>query len=444
MLVGLGRSLSTTVVKTRHADYANPNLLDRETIKIPPPDYDMEEYVLPQPVVNESSAEVEVEKKVEYTDARPYWLQDINSLGKGPVGMLGEEEELFWKSLISRYLIPISRKPEQQERTKKELLGLRNKVVIAFFMIDILFIALIQTLQTIPVDISASHTPAIGNASAKSSSGYYVHFECMVDGQVTDQYIDPVGFAFLAVFGLFLVIQFLGMLTHRLFSLIQIVSSTVLCRNRTNDNMSYLKLTETMAKIDGGQQSPDTISLSSSTKTEADEDLYDRVSDRATNKVISRVDSERKIYATIDRSFAQRFLALGPRISSEIQDSRDRALISSARQRSQSIMSNRPPTTESAYQDAQTRQPRLGRTKTRARMDAMQDIARRRRELFSAQRQERIKKKFGFSDTEIEGEGRRIQRYIPEVRDIRAYSFLSDINSTTSAHTGILDLDEEE
>jgi hypothetical protein len=436
------------MLKMRLADDANPTLSDKQPFDIPPPDYDSDDHE-PAITAEQTKGEEEIipEKKV-YSDAKPYWIDDVNAVGKGPVGSLDEKEEDFWKHLIRRYLLPIEKNPEREKRIKNELLSLRNKAVLAFFMIDILFIALLQTLQMIPKDLTTSETQLNGTSSADDSGGYYIEFKCTgLDGESKDQQIDPVGFAFLAVFGLFLVIQFFGMLFHRLFSLIQIVSSTVLCRRRS-DNMSYLELTEQMTKVGGDDQSSDTQSISSTTdgldsrrpsiQTEAgDNQLYRSTGGPADQRnVMKRLQSERKVYVTMDKIFAQRFLALNQQMNSESQD---------PERSNGSIQRHRPPSVITSP-NRHPQRGKLARNMTHARMDIMQDIVCRRRDLFNDQRQERIKKQFMLSDKDIQGEGRRLQRLFPEVREARAFSYsshMTDISSRTH-QTGMTRLDEEE
>ena len=427
-LLSRGRTASTLRRKassraTRIDDASNPNPILYET---PQPDYDMEDH---GPDTDTVPKKKEVEPKIEYSDAKPYWTQDVNAVGKGYVDSLEEKEEDFWKHLIRRYLLPIDQNPEREERIKKDLLSLRNKAVIGFFMIDLLFIALIQTLQMIPVDLSTA-APGV-NSSSAGESGYYVEFTCYdpVNEVTTTQYIEPVGFAFLMVFGVFLVIQFLGMFMHRLFSLIQIVSSTVLIRRRSNnDNMSFMKLTETMAKLED-QKSPDSMSTISSADLDsrrqsvqgdvAFDDEAGHMSRGQTGDVIKRLQEDRKIYTTIGKTFAQRFLALTGTIDPDKADALD------ANRKKTEIMRRatnvfRTPS-ETTEPHTRPQHSNLKRTKTRG-ADALLDIARRRADLFQPDRQEQIKRHYRLSATDIAGEADKIQRRLPEVREFRTFS----------------------
>ena len=63
----------------------------------------------------------------------------------------------FWKDLIKRYLFPIDLDKDKKERIETELKELRNKAVLAFFMLNVIFVVLIQTLQVRLVFITESH-----------------------------------------------------------------------------------------------------------------------------------------------------------------------------------------------------------------------------------------------------------------------------------------------
>lgn len=82
----------------------------------------------------------------------PKWLED-DDLGKGRTRYLGNDEKSFWKDLIKKYLLPLERNEEQQKKVQQELLELRNKMSMMFFMLNGLFIVIIFTLQ-----VSVSYT----------------------------------------------------------------------------------------------------------------------------------------------------------------------------------------------------------------------------------------------------------------------------------------------
>lgn len=76
----------------------------------------------------------------------PRWLDD-SDLGFGRTRFLGKDEKTFWKDLIKKYLFPLERNEAQQKRVQQDLLELRNKMSLMFFMLNGLFIVIVFTLQ---------------------------------------------------------------------------------------------------------------------------------------------------------------------------------------------------------------------------------------------------------------------------------------------------------
>ena len=189
------------------------------------------------------------------SDVEP-WIED-KDLGKGVERDLGAEETEFWQQLINKYLYPLATNKEHEERVGKELKSLRNKAVTAFFLIDFLVIVLIETLEQFETIASAG----------ESNFTTHIHYTC--GGQ--DLSIDPIGFAFIVVFGAILVIQLLGMLAHRFFTLLQIVSTTRISNKRKGVGKRNEEVV-TLAKqiMMGTGDDADNISLAS-TVTQDDE-----------------------------------------------------------------------------------------------------------------------------------------------------------------------------
>lgn len=78
------------------------------------------------------------------------WLYD-GELARGEVDDLPSTEEDFWKELIEAYLQPID-DTDRKDQIAKGLKDLRDKMVIAFFMINSLFV-LVIFLLTLKKDI---------------------------------------------------------------------------------------------------------------------------------------------------------------------------------------------------------------------------------------------------------------------------------------------------
>ncbi|KAK3787778.1 hypothetical protein RRG08_038483, partial [Elysia crispata] len=91
----------------------------------------------------------------------------------------------------------------------QELLELRNKTCLAFFLINCLFVVMVFMLQQVSQD----------------SSNLSIQIDCSISGFVGESF-EPISLAFMLVFGVLLVIQFLAMLVHRLSTFLHISAAT--------------------------------------------------------------------------------------------------------------------------------------------------------------------------------------------------------------------------
>lgn len=125
------------------------------------------------------------------------------------VKKLDESEREFWDKLIERYLEPIRDDEAHKEKVTRELKSLRNKSVFMYFMANLLWVVATFVLQLIGVDIISIRIPK-----------YYPN------GTLSDEYlkVEPVSLMFLFSFAILLLIQFLAMLYHRIYTLIHVVS----------------------------------------------------------------------------------------------------------------------------------------------------------------------------------------------------------------------------
>lgn len=122
---------------------------------------------------------------------------------------LSEDENLFWTRLIKKYLKPTVIKPAEQERVKKELEELRNKVFFFVFIINALFVTIVYVLTQVNSYQGTLEIP----------------LPCNVAGGQQGK-IEPISIAFTLTFGLLLLIQFFGMIYHRVSTFTHIIAST--------------------------------------------------------------------------------------------------------------------------------------------------------------------------------------------------------------------------
>ncbi|AWP01709.1 Hypothetical protein SMAX5B_012575 [Scophthalmus maximus] len=122
---------------------------------------------------------------------------------------LEEGEHDFWTKLIERYLKPIVDTKAHEEEVTRELKSLRNKAVFLYFIINVLWVVATFFLQAIGNDVISIKIPK-----------YYSN------GSLSDDVlkVEPLSLMFLLSFAILLLIQFLAMLYHRVYTLIHVVS----------------------------------------------------------------------------------------------------------------------------------------------------------------------------------------------------------------------------
>uniref|UniRef100_A0A669C5Y3 chitin synthase n=1 Tax=Oreochromis niloticus TaxID=8128 RepID=A0A669C5Y3_ORENI len=131
------------------------------------------------------------------------------TLAAPQVQKLEENENDFWNKLIERYLKPITHTKEHQEEVNRELKSLRNKAVFLYFIINVLWVVATFFLQAIGNDVISIKIPK-----------YYPN------GTKSDEFlkVEPLTLMFLLSFAILLIVQFLAMLYHRVYTLIHVVS----------------------------------------------------------------------------------------------------------------------------------------------------------------------------------------------------------------------------
>uniref|UniRef100_A0A4W6G3I7 chitin synthase n=1 Tax=Lates calcarifer TaxID=8187 RepID=A0A4W6G3I7_LATCA len=125
------------------------------------------------------------------------------------VQKLDEGEQDFWNKLLERYLKPIKDTKEHQEEVTRELKSLRNKAVFLYFIVNVLWVVATFFLQAIGNDVISIKIPKYFPNG--SESGEYLK-------------VEPLSLMFLLSFAILLLIQFLAMLYHRVYTLIHVVS----------------------------------------------------------------------------------------------------------------------------------------------------------------------------------------------------------------------------
>ena len=138
------------------------------------------------------------------------WVRDDPS---NSISVLNPLEEKFWKDFIEKHLKPLSTDQEKEKRDKQMLAELRNKVAFGFFFLNALWLAIMTAMNEVKHSINFKITQPSGPP-------------------VT---IEPLGFVFLLVFAILLLLQFIGMLLHRHETFLHILSITKILKRKTRD-----------------------------------------------------------------------------------------------------------------------------------------------------------------------------------------------------------------
>ncbi|XP_030646448.1 chitin synthase chs-1-like [Chanos chanos] len=169
-------------------------------------------------LVTESEPEVEIMTETEEKNYRIHCdsskeerLKEFLSAERPPQipFTLSQDETKFWQELQKKYLEPLVEDREQQEKMARDLKALRDKVTLVFFICNALWLVATFFLQ------------AIGNAVSIPIPKIYAN-GTVVRGETIS--IDPIGLMFLLGFATLMVVQFLAMLYHRIYTLIHFVS----------------------------------------------------------------------------------------------------------------------------------------------------------------------------------------------------------------------------
>ncbi|XP_017316853.1 chitin synthase 1 [Ictalurus punctatus] len=125
------------------------------------------------------------------------------------VTRLTVDETDFWNKLIERYLKPIEDPKSHLEQVERELKSLRNKAVFLYFILNVLWVVATFFLQAIGNDVISIKIP-----------------KYLPNGSLADEplRVEPLSLMFLLSFAVLLLIQFLAMLYHRVYTFIHVLA----------------------------------------------------------------------------------------------------------------------------------------------------------------------------------------------------------------------------
>ena len=162
----------------------------------------------------------------------PAWIEDP-AVGYGKKECLPEQEVAFWRQLIRKHLYPLDKDPKREQKTKSELRVMRNNIAFAYIMCNLLWIVIIFQLQLLRESLQEE---------------FFVPIPRYDDPYGEPEQFEPLGFAFLLIFGLVLTLQFIGTLIHRWGTFLHIIARTEIYSNH-NTVEGKLRLAEKMQAI---------------------------------------------------------------------------------------------------------------------------------------------------------------------------------------------------
>lgn len=129
----------------------------------------------------------------------------------------------FWRGMIHQYLYPLENNKNQQKKVKEELLDLRNESTFAFFMLNAIFVSIVFTLTIL-----------------QEGSNLSVQWPCFDNSDKEYIDVEPIGLVFLVFFGVIMIIQFVGMVFHRLGTLYHVIATTRLgCGKKSQQELIH-------------------------------------------------------------------------------------------------------------------------------------------------------------------------------------------------------------
>ncbi|KAM4725668.1 chitin synthase chs-2-like [Anableps anableps] len=146
----------------------------------------------------------------EQTKTKKGWITELESLSndiKLQEHYLDKDEENFWNEFIKKYLEPVKNDKEKQEKTKNDLQELRNKINFSFFFLNALWLMaafIFQVFDVFSLQIN------IVDLNLKETGGKIQ--------------IEPMSLMFILGFAISVLLQFVGMLYHRVSTLIHYVA----------------------------------------------------------------------------------------------------------------------------------------------------------------------------------------------------------------------------
>lgn len=151
----------------------------------------------------------------------PDWLLDPD-LKNGDRDTLTMAETKFWNDMIDKYLKPLELSEDDKKEVAAALINLRDMVIMAFIMINALFVLVIFLLQINKEMLHIKWPVQAQNTIFYDGDAH----EIRIDREYLQ--LEPLGILFVVFFGAVLCIQFVSMLKHRFGTISEILAAVTL------------------------------------------------------------------------------------------------------------------------------------------------------------------------------------------------------------------------
>ncbi|KAM9823995.1 chitin synthase chs-2-like [Neosynchiropus ocellatus] len=184
-------------------------------LKTPAPP-EIEPEILPQNTIVEEETIQRMEQRVEepeFTCPNQCWVTQLQSLSDDmhlQEDLMPEEEAQFFRDLTVQYLEPLPANKKKQKKMADKLKQLRNKITFVYFLFNAFWLVATFSMQLEETSIFIRVPKVDINLDP---TGEYI-------------FIDPLGFMFILAFILLVILQFIAMLYHRVYTLIHFVAFT--------------------------------------------------------------------------------------------------------------------------------------------------------------------------------------------------------------------------
>lgn len=135
---------------------------------------------------------------------------------------LKQQEKTFWDNLILNYLKPLEADKVKEHEMADQLRDFRNKMAFAFFFLNGLWLVIMTAMNEVRGTLSITIPQLYGHPVI----------------------IEPLGFIFLIIFAVLLLLQLIGMIWHRYDTFLHVIAATELRKKTSDINITVKKIKE--------------------------------------------------------------------------------------------------------------------------------------------------------------------------------------------------------